>query len=325
MSKSKIEELRGICAYFNPHTTADGKTTCSHRFNEQGLLTELCYNTPITGNFLCEILHKKKREAERNRMSQSRVGTFLSCPLKYRLKYVDVLKPEEFPAWSILGNTFHNCIANMENNRPWHMAPKPPPGFTCSDEQWETLRIVLEYWDTNHLVDRYPRDGRSEVEFKIQAMDSKIKLYGFVDGWNEPEAYLVERKYSAAKNYNTHTMMRQVGTYFYAFPKAKACHVLRTTKPALRLAKSESMEAYKVRVRAKVKELDEKRELVEHKIITRFEIDIARVIHDIEHVAKLIRYCEKHDTWPGAFSPMSCPDCDMLSYCTKLAIIEANL
>jgi putative RecB family exonuclease len=81
-------------------------------------------------------------------LSYSSISTYIECPLKFRLKYIDGLK-EKPKSYLSFGKTLHNALQFFYSYRP------PPP----------SLDVVLKYYDENWISEGYANEEEEEGYF----------------------------------------------------------------------------------------------------------------------------------------------------------------
>ncbi len=135
--------------------------------------------------------------------SHSRLSTFEQCPLKYKFRYIDKIKPEiEKSIEAHLGTSVHNTLEWIYNSIKEN--PKSPPSLDeiisyyiqSWQKDWtnEILIVKKQYTPKDYLnkgiqfladyfQENYPfLDGTIECEKKITIdLDENTKIQGFVD------------------------------------------------------------------------------------------------------------------------------------------------
>lgn len=81
-------------------------------------------------------------------LSYSSISTYIECPLKFKLKYIDGLKEKPKPYLSF-GSSLHDALRFMYSYRP------PPP----------SLDAVLEYYENNWIDEGYASQEEEEGYF----------------------------------------------------------------------------------------------------------------------------------------------------------------
>ncbi len=81
-------------------------------------------------------------------LSYSSISTYMECPLKFKLKYIDGLKEKPKPYLSF-GSSLHEALRFMYSYRP------PPP----------SLEAVLDYYEKNWIDEGYANEEEEEGYF----------------------------------------------------------------------------------------------------------------------------------------------------------------
>ena len=133
--------------------------------------------------------------------SHSKLSTFEQCPLKYKYKYIDKIKPLiEKPIEAHLGSSVHNALEWLYNNAQKKIIPTIDDIINYYINSWEQdyndkILIVKEgltakdYFNKgveflmNYYSKYYPfKDGTIECEKRISIiLEGDIKIQGFID------------------------------------------------------------------------------------------------------------------------------------------------
>lgn len=141
----------------------------------------------------------------------TRLTTWLDCPRRYRLAYLDRPSPPKGPAWAhnTVGSVVHNSLAQW-----WRLPPE-------SRTVWQAGALVDEYWsadgfrDADHaelwrarsaeMVRRYvagldPADEPRGVERTVSTVHGDVSLSGRVDRVDQRGEELVVVDYKTGRH-----------------------------------------------------------------------------------------------------------------------------
>ena len=173
-------------------------------------------------------------------LSYSRINTFLTCPLRFRYRYVDRLEPEHTASALVFGTAIHASIAEHYRAR---MDGQPEPTLddlmAVYDRAWREATVnsaPVQYKDgedaeslrdlASRMLDRFRGDAsggrvvRVEVPFRVPLADG-LDLVGVVDLVemdDDGQMILVDHKTSARKYTDSQAQdALQMGIYALAY------------------------------------------------------------------------------------------------------------
>lgn len=295
----KVSEILKICGDFELGAGADSRPTCKHKSKN------FCA-CPGTTRFMCELVQAKIRKSNTPHFSMSAVDTFLACPQKYNLRYVEKVKTEREPAALFLGKRFHDCVGRIENGMEWEVG-KPDGPCAVTEAQSAILEEYLLWYDANRAG--LPQPTHYEVGWKLQTPKGR-ELIGFVDGLNADETELLERKYAGAE-YDKLKERRQASLYFAAFPKAQLFRLVVYVKHDIRELKAEKgdLDKFRLRARAKIAEAGVAGNVKVAEYL-RSEFPIEDEIRVVDTVADFVDLCKSQKLFPSHYF-----QCDQMGGC----------
>ena len=306
-----IGKLREICGRIEPYRDAEGRVRlCSH-LTEKGLCD-------LPDNFNCVVKETMRRKNAENHTSQSRIGSFLSCPLAWKYSYIDGLRPKEAPAWQYLGTEFHKHRANIEYGLAWKLADIPPNSLATPVDKIK-LEEVLKWYEKNMKM--FPVAEECEVDIQIHTPAGKL-IIGQVDGLSREAGkgeIIHEWKYTVMK-YDSLMERRQVCFYFAGRPNAVEVEILSMKKPLIKPKKGETLNAFRARCAETIKKYAEEGKMVDRRTYQRDQFPIEEELVAADAVHKMIDACTEAGCFPGAYGPFSCPGCKHRNHCKRMTI-----
>jgi len=297
--KLSIEDILGICPDFVLGVTADGKPGC--KFKRQNICM-----VPGTSRFVCKLDTFKVR-AEPH-ISMSSTDTFLACPQKYALQYIDRVRPPIDKGYFWLGKALHDCIGRIEKGMPY-VVPRPTEADNTSVKETEII-ILEEYleWYRVHQTEM-PIPDEYEVPFRLVTPKGRV-VVGFIDGMYMNRGVMIERKY-AQSDYDKLKTRRQLSIYFAGNPEGERAQIVVYTKHSIKPLKNEKddMDAFRLRVRAKIEEAGVAGN-VKVSDYLRSEFPIEQEIAVLDVVTDMVELCRKNGVFPSYYFA-----CDMLDGC----------
>jgi putative RecB family exonuclease len=124
-------------------------------------------------------------------LSYSQISTYQQCPLKYKLQYIDGLKPKERPYFSF-GTTIHSAVEyfykvkvpvppSLENLLSYYESNWLSEGYESKEEEEKQRaygrEIITTFWNTHAPNFRLP----VATEFHFYTDIEGIKLQGYID------------------------------------------------------------------------------------------------------------------------------------------------
>jgi len=309
MTQKTIKELKLVCGDIVPFRDLTGKVVLCKHLNDW-----LC---GLPGRFDCVVMSYLNRLDESEHTSYSQCSKFLGCPLKYYYDYVAKVPVERYPSWAWLGNTFHECAANIDLGKPWAIGPIPENSKTTEYER-AALSPILSWYEQNHGLFAPAIDCEVKMEFETP---KKRRVIGFIDAISQPKGgrrILRERKYSVME-YSELVERRQVSLYFAGDPVAAEVHIETFSKPQLKPKKAESVADFAARVAVWVKEKSGKGEMVHISRHSRMMFPIEAEVAAVDQIMDMRDMCLKNGIWPGNYSPFTCPMCVHKNHCRDCA------
>ncbi|MDD5747889.1 MAG: PD-(D/E)XK nuclease family protein [Actinomycetota bacterium] len=110
--------------------------------------------------------------------SRSRIDTFLSCPLKYRFKYIDGIRKEEENVEPWLGNVVHKTLHELLRlKKDFRREPKLEAAIEIFEKMWsDSVHEKITIHDEFANLDDYRRRGLMFIENFFEA--EKGRDYG---------------------------------------------------------------------------------------------------------------------------------------------------
>lgn len=247
-------------------------------------------------------------------ISATKLDTYLTCPLKYKFKYIDLIEPEEVSAALAFGSAIHGTIgyyykrlmagecmsaedaekAFKEDFEARFTVPIKLNGFTPEQLQEQGITLVRAYLDS---ITEPVAPAAVEQELKAPlinlATGDKLEgviIHGILDRIEEPDRP-IELK-TSSQSYSQFRTDISLQFTIYSYLLAYHAHI------------EEIYGAFEVIVKTKTPKIQ--------RLFTR---------RDISHFDRLYRTFEHviHNIESGIFYPnpshMFCPGCDYLSDC----------
>lgn len=235
--------------------------------------------------------------------SMSRINRFLDCPRAYFLHYVLQI-PETNPIEAFVdGRAFHECREALDLGLDYVLSPTLKPDHAVK------LDAVLKLYDSKRPFQI------KKSEYKVQFDLPEGKLIGYIDAITKDDD-LVEFKYTAnPENYDHLAIMKQASLYLQGYPDAQNFIVCAVQKPRNRLKKSESMKAFKERIKDEIFNTDDSIVITKFK---RTDFLIDSVLDSINSTIKIIKHSIDNNLVPGKYG-WSCRDCIYYSFCKTCA------
>ncbi len=146
--------------------------------------------------------------------SHSRISTFLQCPYRFKLKYIDKVKPEvEQTVEAFMGSMVHETLEKLYKDAGFHKIPSKQELLMYYNAVWaknwsDSIKIVRdgysaanyrmmgEKYISDYYKRHYPFDKTKTVGLEQRVMidldgNGKYKLQGYIDRL----AYLGDGKY----------------------------------------------------------------------------------------------------------------------------------
>lgn len=235
-------------------------------------------------------------------VSYSKVGTFVQCPYKFKLNYIDGLKTYpnlDDPANALyLGSALHKGIeVDVE---------------TAIKEYYDTFPIVTDLHFIEAIKLEYRIKQCKEIlpeglhEVKVQANGDYIGFIDLLVPVGKDEYDLYDFKYS--NNVNGYLESQQLHVYKHYFEKVnpkkhiRNLYYLFVPKVQIRQKKTESLDEFRARVRAKLTE--------ESPQIVQVPYDVNKVKEFLRN-AKECRMATNYPKQPSRF----CDWCEYQKYC----------
>lgn len=302
-----------ICPHFVAVRNADGKFTCKHAIQNEPTVCAL------PEHFICEITLWKQRQSKH--ISVSQINMFLQCPAKYKLHYLDKLRPQKLAKALFLGSRFHDAKAKIDNGMSWNVVKNVPANCNVTEDDLLKLEITLSMYERMHAKYKPAKPGTHEKQFSVETLAGN-KIIGALDFASETS--FEEYKYAdSPDNYDEQTLRRQLSVYFFQNPKAETCRVLVFPKLRIKTNKKEEEQDFILRVVDKIEDKESKGNWPKIKKYTRYQFNIDEQIKAIDAAVEARKLYEQKGVWPER-SDFMCNRCDYKPLCEGMKSWESK-